>query len=170
MKACFKKCRTASVVNYRDKCKVFTLQHKIKHKNKQQTKQQQQNIKTKTKTKKPPKTPNKPERRKGTYLIPQISNKMSRFKNIASTGSTDNSFTCQKCMLNKGDFPLCEIKVMTFIIHCVSPCLSPNTKVTYQCQCFGLLFKLLFYTVFLGSYYVSLRSEFRVVMSITISA
>jgi hypothetical protein len=54
MKACFKKCRTASVVNYRDKCKVFTLQHKIKHKNKQQTKQQQQNIKTKTK--KPPKT------------------------------------------------------------------------------------------------------------------
>jgi hypothetical protein len=86
MKACFKKCRTASVVNYRDKCKVFTLQHKIKHKNKQQTKQQQQNIKTKTKTKKPPKIPNKPERRKGTYLIPQISNKMSRFKNIASTG------------------------------------------------------------------------------------
>jgi hypothetical protein len=75
---------------------------------------------------------------------------MSRFKIIASTGSTDNSFTCQKCMLNKGDFPLCEIKVMTFIIHCVSPCLSPNTKVTYQCQCFGLLFKLLFYTVFWG--------------------
>jgi hypothetical protein len=70
MKACFKKCRTASVVNYRDKCKVFTLQHKIKHKNKQQTKQQQQNIKTKTKTKKPPKTPNKPEEKEGNIFDP----------------------------------------------------------------------------------------------------
>ena len=37
-----------------------------------------------------------------------------------------------------------------FIIHCVSPYLSPNTKVTYQCQCFGLLFKLFFILFYFG--------------------
>ena len=168
MKACFKKCRTASVVNYRDKCKVFTFQHKIKPQ--KQTTNKATTTKHKNKRKNPPQK-TQTNRREGRehiwshkFQIKWVDLRISHqpgvqtiHLRVRSAWSIQEIFLCGKSKSWR-------------LSYSVNPYLSPNTKVTYQCQCFGLLFKLFFLYCFIGSYYVSLRSEFRVVMSITISA